>query len=53
MKLFMNVSVGICQGSLFIIDIQTASELHMGSSSRQVYSFAAALYFALVFLVYI
>lgn len=38
MNLFMNVSVETCQGLLSIIDIRTASELHMGSSSRQEYA---------------
>ena len=38
MNLFMNVSVETCQALLFIIDIQTVSELHMGSSLRQVYA---------------
>lgn len=34
MNLFMNVSVETCLASLFIIDIQIVSELHMGSSLR-------------------
>jgi len=34
MSLFMNVSVETCQALPFTIDIQIASELHMGSSLR-------------------
>jgi len=41
MNLFMNVSVETCRDLLFIIEIQTASELHMDSSLRQVHLFAS------------
>jgi len=40
MNLFMNVSVETCWDFLCILGIKIASELHMGSSLRQVHLFA-------------
>jgi len=41
MNLFMNVSVETCRDLLCIPGNEIASELHMGSSLRQVHQFAS------------